>query len=56
MTPPGDLEGRGLHDRLDEEVQGGPDAVGWGWTWETCRGATEGLCDDDLTLRTCGTG
>lgn len=38
MTPPGDLEGRGLHDRLDEEVQGGPDAVGWGWTWETCRG------------------
>ena len=38
VTPLDDLEGRGLHDRLDEVVQGGPDAVGWDWTWETCRG------------------
>lgn len=56
VTPPDDLEGRGLHDHLDEEVQVGPDAGGWDWTWEICRGRQRDSVTDDPTLRTCGTG
>lgn len=33
-----EMEGQGLHGHWDEEVRGGPDAAGWDWTWETCRG------------------
>lgn len=43
VTPLDETEGRGPHDRLDEEVQVEPDAEGWGWTWETCRGQQRGF-------------
>lgn len=38
VTPQDEMEGQGLHDHLDEGVQEEPDAGGWDWTWETCRG------------------
>lgn len=34
VTPRDEME---PHDRLDEEVQEGPDAGGSDWTWETWR-------------------
>lgn len=38
VTPRDEMEGQGLHDHLDEEVQEGLVAGGWDWTLETCRG------------------
>ncbi len=37
VTLRGEMEGRALRDRLDEEVREGPGAGEWDWTSETCR-------------------
>lgn len=38
VTPRGETEDRGRHDRLDGVDRAELGAVGWDWTWETCRG------------------
>lgn len=46
MTPRGETEDLGQLDRLDGVGQAELGAVGWDWTWETCRGQRR----DSVTL------
>lgn len=52
VTPRGEMEDLGRLDRLDEVDRVELGAVGWDWTWETCRGQQR----DYVTLRPIHTG
>lgn len=52
VTPQGEMEDLGQLDHLDGVDQAELGAVGWDWTWETCRGQQR----DSVTLRSIKTG